>query len=306
MNDGRATVYANSGDAAIKGHKRAADVRARLGYGARHRARRSGVPAATAAAILVLGACARPSVRAMPARRLAPGPALGVLRQGWHTGLVVPEIELSGALRPLRAGLAEAPFAVIGWGERRYYMTRHPGPLSALGALFPSHSVVYVRGWRPRPSATQRVTWLRLGTHGWHGLRAFLGRVLAHAPQGGLEGLGAHGRRGLFFASTDTYDAFHTCNTWIMQALRAAHLPAASTGVLFAGQVSAALRAAPLRRFRGHGPRAHARPSSVTARAHDTASPVRMDAGPRTPSANRVFPRTPKRPFLDKRRGVTY
>ncbi|MHB1513436.1 MAG: DUF2459 domain-containing protein [Acidiferrobacter sp.] len=270
---------------------------------ARYGARRHALAPAIAVTILLLGACARPSVRALPAHGLASGPPLGVLREGWHTGLVVPETRLSGALRPLRVDLAGDPFAVIGWGERRYYMARHPGPLTGLAALFPSRSVVYVKGWRPRPADTQHVIWLRLTPRDWRGLRGFLGRTLAHTAHGGLEALGAHGHRGLFFASTDTYDAFHTCNTWTMQAMRAAHLPATSAGILFAGQVSAALHARPLRRFRDKAPRVRARRSST---ARERTSPVPAPESPRLASTRPIFPRSPRGSFLDKQGSVTY
>ena len=208
--------------------------------------------ATPAVALLILAGCARPSASApttsMPA--ITPGPPLGIVHEGWHTGLIVPEAELTGVLRSLRVRLAAAPFVVIGWGQRRYYMARDPGLLTGLAALFPSASVIHVRPWQPRPGqrSSQHRTWLHLPAGGWRGLRVFLDRAFAH-PHGHLQALGAHGRRGLFFASTETYDAFHTCNTWAMQALHAARLPATSTDVLFAGQVSSALHVAPLRRF---------------------------------------------------------
>lgn len=218
----------------------------------------------SAAALLVLAGCARPSASALPpAFAMAPGPALGVVREGWHTGLIVPETELRGALRPLRWRFAPTRFLIIGWGQRCYYMAHDPGLLAGLRALFPSASVIHIRPWRPRPApgASRHRTWLQLPAGGWRGLRAFLGRAFAQHPKGHFEALGAHGRRGVFFASTETYNAFHTCNTWTMQALHAARLPAPSTGVVFAGQVARALRLTPLRRFQttsvirpGHGP----------------------------------------------------
>jgi hypothetical protein len=39
-----------------------------------------------------------------------------------------------------------------------------------------------------------------------------------------------------FYAATETYDAFHTCNTWTALVLRDAGIPV-DTHVLFAGQV---------------------------------------------------------------------
>jgi hypothetical protein len=41
----------------------------------------------------------------------------------------------------------------------------------------------------------------------------------------------------LYFAATPTYSAFHTCNTWVAEALKTAPLPIHSVGVIFAGQL---------------------------------------------------------------------
>ena len=41
----------------------------------------------------------------------------------------------------------------------------------------------------------------------------------------------------VFYASTATYDASNTCNTWTASALRAAGLPVTAGGVVFAGQL---------------------------------------------------------------------
>jgi hypothetical protein len=46
----------------------------------------------------------------------------------------------------------------------------------------------------------------------------------------------------LFFASDATYDAFHTCNTWTVESLRAAGYPVSTSFVIFASQVMAAAR----------------------------------------------------------------
>ncbi len=295
MNDSPSCVDWSPRGTSIRDGQKVPNTKRQAACASQYGVRRHALAPAIAVTILLLSACARPSVRTPTPHGLASGPPLGVLREGWHTGLVVPETVLSGALYPLRAGLAGDPFAVIGWGERRYYMARHPGPLTGLAALFPSRSVVYVEGWQPRPADTQHVIWLHLTPRGRRGLRGFLDRTLAHTARGGLKALGAHGHRGLFFASADTYDAFHTCNTWTMQAVHAAHLPATSAGILFAGQVSTALRARPLRRFRDQAPRVHTRLPST---AHERTSPILSPEGPRLASARPIFPRSSGDLFL--------
>ncbi|WP_298135559.1 DUF2459 domain-containing protein [Acidiferrobacter sp.] len=203
--------------------------------------------------LLILAGCAQPPalITTTPGPASARLPALGVVREGWHTGLIVPTPALTGLLKSLRTRFASTPFVIIGWGQRRYYMARDPGFLMGLAALFPSASVIHIRAWRPRPSVRRspRRIWLHLPAGGWRGLEAFLDHAFRHDRHDRLESLGAHGRPGDFFAASGTYDALHTCNTWVMQALRAARLPATGTGVLFAGQVDSALRAQPLHRF---------------------------------------------------------
>lgn len=201
-----------------------------------------------AAALLALGACARlPTPLATGPRGRPPARALGVLHEGWHTGLVFPVREITGPLQSLRPWFPQATWVAIGWGERPYYMARHPGWLTGLRALFPASSVLHVRTFlmgntRNPPD----IAWYRLRPRDWRRLRRFLDQSLATMPHGPLLPVAGQRRRGWFFASRMTYDALHTCNTWTVQALHAAGLPVHSIGVIFAGQIE--IKGATLRR----------------------------------------------------------
>ena len=210
--------------------------------------------AVTILASALLGGCA---TRLPPAQASEPtgppsgvppvgsGMRIGVVDEGWHTGLVVSSRDLGARLIGLRRWFPEANYLVFGWGDRSFYMEASPGVGTALRALFPARSVLFVQG-NAEPPAYLEVRWLCLSSVQARRLDAYLVRYLKTGPGGEPIDLGA----GLspdshFFASTGTYDAFHTCNTWTAAALESAGLPVRARGVVFAGQVMSEVRSLP-------------------------------------------------------------
>ncbi len=174
--------------------------------------------------------------------RATPGEPLWVFDVGWHTGLVLSRAEMGPSLAALLRRSPRARYFVWGWGNRRYYMAAQPTSAMGLAALFPSRSVVLVQACRHKPPLcfSQGVR-LRAVTV-FRGGIVRLDDYLVHSLQNGAHadlqpvapGPYPHSE---FFASGLSYDAFHTCNTWTAEALRAAGLPVSSGGVVFAGQV---------------------------------------------------------------------
>jgi uncharacterized protein (TIGR02117 family) len=235
-------------------------VRRRPGMPAIHRALatiRKRLYVSLAVAVVVsapLAGCATPlppideSELAAPPRLVQPAAAglrIGVLDAGWHTGLVFSARDLGAHLLGLRRSFPEADYLVIGWGEQGFYMAANPGVGTALRALFPAPSVLFVQGLAEPPTYVE-VRWLCLSPVQGGRLDAYLARYLRTRANGEPidlgPGLAADSR---FFASTGTYDAFHTCNTWTAAALEYAGLPVTAQGVLFAGQVMSAVRPLP-------------------------------------------------------------
>lgn len=209
--------------------------------------------AVTAAAMLAGCAGALlPSVAMTPAppphfASAHPEVPVGVLDEGWHTGLVLPAGALGPSLAPLRQWFPEATYLAFGWGNRDFYMTPRPGSGTALSALFPSSSVVYVRGLPDAPHAALpsavELRWLcASAAEAWR-LDAYLGAYLQRGEGGRLISVGPGPSPGSrFFASPGTYGAFHTCNTWTIAGLEFAGLPVSARGVVFAGQVMSEIR----------------------------------------------------------------
>ena len=196
--------------------------------------------------LAALGGCAVP---AMPARYQPPvGPreTVYVTAQGWHTGLALRTASISRPLAILRQDFPGARYLWFGWGQREYYMAAHPTVWDALRALLPGPAVVYVipLSQQPQPAGVGgKMFPVSITPAGFRRLTDDIAASLARSPDGQLRWAGSGFWPGsAFFASTQTYDAAHTCNTWTAKALQIAGLPVRATGVIFANQVVAQIR----------------------------------------------------------------
>ena len=130
---------------------------------------------------------------------------------------------------------------VFGFGERQYYMAHDAGSGEMLTALLPSESAILLTALRAPPTEAfvdQTVVTLHLPQERRRAdRRCGSGDGLEKAPDGSAVRLADGPYLGsVFYASRETYDAFHTCNTWTALVLRDGGLPI-NTHVLFAGQV---------------------------------------------------------------------
>ena len=177
-----------------------------------------------------------------------------VCGHGWHTGIVVPRAAAatSGAWP---AGVAEQDFAAcgwleLGWGDRKFYMAKHPGVALAVGAaLVPGQSVLHVVGLRGSPARAYRqgalvrvpCTDAELGA-----LNRTLGATFARdaAGQAPSLGPGLYGFKSGFYAARGRYWIGNTCNSWTLRMVRAGGLPTrvGPRGTLQAGAVLAQTR----------------------------------------------------------------
>jgi hypothetical protein len=203
------------------------------------------------AAGALLGGCAQlpppppaPPAQFLPHAEVRPPLKIGVLVAGWHTGLVLPAGEL-GPLRPLLRGDPRAKFLSFGWGNRRFYMARHPGSGDAMAALFDSPSALFVQ---PAASPAElldsdtHVHWICADREQLWRVDRYLERSLASPGKPVDLGAGPF-PASRFYAATGRYSAVHTCNTWTAAALQYAGLPVSATGVLFSSQVARRIRA---------------------------------------------------------------
>jgi len=163
-----------------------------------------------------------------------------VVGRGWHTDIGLPVNEVTGPLASLESDFPGVRFMVFGFGEREYYMRRDEGSGEMLAALLPSKSAILMTALNAPPTeafADHEVVVLHLPPNDvarivarlWDGLEKHADGSAVRLANGPYVG-------SMFYASNETYDGFHTCNTWTALVLRDGGLPM-NTHVLFAGQV---------------------------------------------------------------------
>jgi uncharacterized protein (TIGR02117 family) len=172
---------------------------------------------------------------------------IGVLVTGWHSGLVLPA-RPPGPLASLLKSDPRARYLSIGWGNRRFYMTAHPGSGDALAALFRSPSVLFVQGV---PAAADlvgseaQVHWVCADREELWRAESYIASSLSR-PGGRLLELGSGPLPdSRFYASRGRYSMVRTCNTWTVAALEYAGLAVRAGGVIFASQADERVRKLP-------------------------------------------------------------
>lgn len=163
-----------------------------------------------------------------------------VVGRGWHTDIGLSVQDVHGPLASLERAFPGIRFMVFGFGERQYYMGHDAGSGEMLSALLPSESAILLTALRAPPTEAfedHAVVALRLPSASvqhivdrlWRDLEVSAGGSAVRLADGPYPG-------SVFYAARETYDAFHTCNTWTALVLRDAGFPI-NTQVLFAGQV---------------------------------------------------------------------
>ena len=168
-----------------------------------------------------------------------------VVRRKWHIEVGFAAADL-GPLGSMSAEFPGAKYVFFGFGDRHYLLARnHDAPILS-GALWPGPALILLTALRDTPAAGfggSQVVALELSAAQTRAVQSFIRGSIAepgpyapvpYAPipyaKGPYEG-------SLFSAASARYSAFHTCNTWAAEALRAGAVPVRSRGVIFASQL---------------------------------------------------------------------
>jgi hypothetical protein len=163
-----------------------------------------------------------------------------VARRGWHIDIGMAASELSPPLDQAVADLPNAKYVFFGFADKHYLLAaNHHAPV-LLSALWPGAGIVLTTGLSNSPAeafGTTQVITLNVSQSQMRDLQAFIWRSLRTQDdllkvyrQGPYEG-------SVYFLAAQKYSAFHTCNTWGAEALRAASFHVHTAGVIFAGQL---------------------------------------------------------------------
>ncbi len=172
---------------------------------------------------------------------------------GWHTGLVVPDRVAPAFLRRRYPGTR---WFVFGFGNQAFYMTPKPTFGDAVHAILsPSPAVVYVVATGladPGRWYGTKATALDLTSSQAARLGSWLARQFAYTPMGRPQPVApGFTAASEFYRAASRYGAFHTCNTWVIDALAAAGLTVHPEGVIFAAQVRSQVHALSMHRKPG-------------------------------------------------------
>jgi Protein of unknown function (DUF2459) len=158
-----------------------------------------------------------------------------VVRRKWHIEVGFAAADL-GPLAFAGAEFPRAKYMFLGFGDRHYLLARNHNAPVMLGALWPGPGLILLTAIDGAPgSAFGRPQVIELDLTGAQAraIQSFIRDAIADpAPyaKGPYEG-------SLYYAASARYSAFHTCNTWAAEALRAGDLPVHSRGVIFASQL---------------------------------------------------------------------
>ena len=140
-----------------------------------------------------------------------------VVGRGWHTDIGLRASEVTSQLASLESKFPGIRFMVFGFGEREYFIGRNGGAGEMLAALFPSKSAILLTPLHAPPSeafANQQVVTLHLPKSGVLQIATRLWDNLEKTADGAPVRLGDGPDVGsVFYASSEAYNAFHTCNT---------------------------------------------------------------------------------------------
>lgn len=192
-------------------------------------------------AVLVLAGCAASPIK--PYAGNAPNSiTLYLTVDGQHSKLALPAWRIHGRLAFFRRDFPDARYLSFGWGERTYFMARHPTFGETLRAIFPAPSAIQVAALSVAPpkafTSNTKVFPVKVSRPGFLRLSRYIWSYVATDKQGRPRRLGpGHRPHSAFYASNGTYDLFHTCNTWTDEALKVAGKPVQPSGVILARQV---------------------------------------------------------------------
>jgi hypothetical protein len=181
---------------------------------------------------------AEPSIAAQPS-------IIYVARRGWHIDIGVATADLSPPLAQAAADLPGAHFVFFGFADKHYLLAKnHSGPV-LLSALFPGAGILLTTGLTNSPAeafGTMHVITLTVPQDRMLALQAFIWRSLR--TQDDLLKVYREGpyQGSAYYLAAPKYSAFHTCNTWGAEGLRAAGLRVHTAGVVFAWQLWAQAR----------------------------------------------------------------
>lgn len=164
-------------------------------------------------------------------------PALGnsiyLVGHHWHAGIVVRTADIPDGVWPQHQDFADAEYLEVGWGDADFYQIDELQVRLAMKALFlPTSSVLHIVGFNGPVEnyfTGSEIIEFKISEENLKELSSFIeeGYAMDENGQPIMLGPGIYGNS-RFYASTQSYHLFRTCNVWSASSLRAAGIPISS------------------------------------------------------------------------------
>jgi hypothetical protein len=163
-----------------------------------------------------------------------------VARRKWHIDVGFAAADLG----PLAFAGAEFPgskYVFFGFGDRHYLLARnHDAPVLS-GALWPGPGLILLTALQGTPAAAfgpSQVIEIELSGAQARAVQTFIRSSIADsAPDAPAPYDKGPYQGSLYYTASARYSAFHTCNTWAAEVLRAGDVSVRARGVIFASQL---------------------------------------------------------------------
>ena len=171
-----------------------------------------------------------------------------LIKTAWHVGISLKIDSFTVSKLNVLRYFEKYKFADIGWGDEDFYQNPGINILLGLKALFfPTSSVVRISGIysdiKYLIDISDFAVKLSLSAKQFSKLLEFIDKSLTKNDDGNyVIASEKNGGQIIFFKSNLKYHAFHTCNTWIAEALNYADLKISKTGIITAQQLYRELR----------------------------------------------------------------
>ena len=159
-----------------------------------------------------------------------PGPGdVYIVRQGLHTGFVVPATAIQSQLPQLHERFADTPYLEFDWGDKAYYQAEEiTSGLTMRAILWPTESVMRAVAIPERPDihfTDNEVEALCLDSKQYSLLVGFIEQSFYQDSDGNII-KSENGTDGdsQFYKGEGHYYLFNTCNNWTAKGLRSAGL----------------------------------------------------------------------------------
>jgi Protein of unknown function (DUF2459) len=186
--------------------------------------------------------------RAPALDRPATGPptTIYVARRKWHIDVGFATADL-GPLTFAGEQFFGSKYVFFGFGDRHYLLARnHDAPVLS-GALWPGAGLILLTTLKNTPATAfgdSQVVEIALSGAQARALQSYIRASIADSAASASPAPFSNGpyEGSLYYAASARYSAFHTCNTWAAEALRAGGLPMRARGVIFASQLWSQVR----------------------------------------------------------------